>query len=88
LGYIFREVGENNSRHYFLLCDNCGFEVDIFIAHCALEYKEKYGWITLFNNFYVTHDESWKVRELCNSCAKTLGYIKDKKETVNECQKI
>jgi hypothetical protein len=89
LGYRFKEAGINNSRHYFLICDNCGFEVDILNVYCTSKYKEAHGWVTLFNNFYVAHDKSWKVKELCNSCAKALGYINVRKgDILNERQKI
>jgi ribosomal protein S26 len=85
LGYIFKEAAKNDGLHYFLVCDNCGFEIDTLNVFCVTKYKEKRGWITLFNNLYTAYDKSWKVKELCNSCAKALGYIKVRKgEELNE----
>ena len=80
MGYQLREVVRGKHRHYFLICDCCGFEVDTLHITPAEYYKEKNNWLTIKNNKYnfKMFNGDWVKKEFCNTCAKALGYIIDK----------
>ena len=69
MGYTFKDVDGKKTRNYFLICDGCGIEVDVYGQYGVTPYMKNNNWVKLFNNIYITGDDSWRVKELCSTCA-------------------
>jgi len=81
-------VNSKPSAHYYLICDGCGFEVNLITCLELPGYKNENNWRTVFNNNYPSVGTGGKVKEYCNLCAAAFGYFKDEGENFYECKAV